>query len=122
MKLGYDTLSSRQFNGNIATQAWGTGSSFPNLFSYTYDKLNRLTSGLSSGTVANSMSEVMTYDDMGNIITLNRAGAGISTYDYTGYGNKLKSISGASVSTAIYQYNVNGNVENDGRLGVTIRL
>src|SRR5690606_7546291 len=61
-QLNYNTGTSPQYNGNIAQQLWGHGSiNTPNVYSYSYDKLNRLLNGTSTGTV---MSEVLTYDDM----------------------------------------------------------
>ena len=62
-------------------------------------QLNRLTSGSSTGI---AMSEVLTYTTMGNINTLNRDGAGVATYSYT--GNKLNSISGGGLTTGSYAY------------------
>jgi len=48
--------------------------SYANAFSYSYDRLNRLTSGVNTGPVA--MAEVLTYDVMGNIKTLKRDNGG----------------------------------------------
>lgn len=73
MQLKYQDGSIPQWNGNIANQYWGAGGSFPNAYTYDYDKLNRLKSEVSSGV---NMSEYMTYDDMGNITSLNRDYAG----------------------------------------------
>lgn len=114
MKLGYDTLSNRQFNGNIATQEWGP--SFGVKYVYSYDKLNRLLSGINAAS--SSMNEVVTYDVMGNIKTMNRGGAGVSTYYYN--GNRLNYITGSSISTGTYDYNLNGSVKIDGRLSATV--
>ncbi|TDQ12032.1 RHS repeat domain-containing protein [Pedobacter metabolipauper] len=116
IKLGYDTLSNAQYNGNISTQEWGTG--FANKFVYNYDKLNRLTSGVSTGI---TMSEVLTYDLMGNIKTMNRDGLGISTYSYQGNNsNRLNTITGNSVSAGAYAYDLNGNAKTDGRNGAVL--
>ncbi|SMC74836.1 DUF6443 domain-containing protein [Pedobacter africanus] len=114
INLKYDTGTIPQYNGNIANQEWGAGTSYPNVYTYEYDKLNRLKSGVSTGVV---MSEYLTYDLMGNIASMNRDGAGASTYSYT--GNKLNSISGA-LTTGGYVYDLNGNATTDGRKGVTI--
>jgi RHS repeat-associated protein len=114
MKLGYDTLANPQYNGNISTQLWG--GSYGNQFNYTYDGLNRLNNGTSSGV---AMGEILTYDVMGNIATMNRDGGGTATYSYT--GNQLTGISGGGLTTAAsYAYNGNGNATTDGRLGTTI--
>ncbi|HKG05646.1 MAG TPA: RHS repeat-associated core domain-containing protein, partial [Pedobacter sp.] len=116
MTLGYDTLATAQYNGNIAMQRWGTGGiSYPNAFSYTYDKLNRLTNAISTGIV---MSEALTYNEMGNITTLNRDGGGIAQYSYS--GNRLTNVSGGGLTTANYIYDGNGNATTDGRNAVTL--
>ncbi|MBB6499989.1 DUF6443 domain-containing protein [Pedobacter cryoconitis] len=109
-KLGYDTLSTPQYNGNIASQNWGTG----NQFVYSYDKLNRLISGTSTGV---TMSEVQSYDLMGNISSLSRDGGAAGVYSYT--GNRLTSITGGPLTTGTYSYDANGNTTTDGRNGVT---
>ena len=102
-----NVIAGAQYNGNIARQRWGHGSTANSTFSYSYDPLNRLTNGSSTGTV---MSEVLAYDDMGNITNLKRDGhaTGIS-YTYT--GNRLMSLSGALTGT--YTYDANGNATKD---------
>ncbi|WP_182922499.1 DUF6443 domain-containing protein [Pedobacter planticolens] len=115
MKLGYDTLSTPQYNGNISAQLWGSGASFPNVFSYQYNSLNRLTNGASTGI---SMSEVLTYDVMGNIASLSRDGGTAGVYGYT--GNRLNSITSGPLVTGNYGYDGNGNATTDGRNGVTL--
>ncbi|MBB2145782.1 RHS repeat-associated core domain-containing protein [Pedobacter sp. LMG 31464] len=115
MKLGYDTLSTPQYNGNISTQLWGSGTSFPNAFGYQYDKLNRLTNGTSTGI---AMSEALTYDVMGNIASLSRDNATAGVYGYT--GNQLNSITSGPLATGSYYYDGNGNATTDGRNGVTL--
>jgi len=115
MELGYDTLSTANYNGNITTQRWGSGASFPNMFSYNYDKINRLTNGISSGI---QMSEELSYDMMGNISSLNRDNTGANMYTYWNGGNRLRSV--ANVTVMDYQYDGNGNATTDGRNGVTL--
>src|SRR5690606_19343951 len=117
-RLDYDRdsvrtlLANAEYNGNISQQHFGHGASTNSTFSYSYDSLNRLTNGSSTGTV---MSEVLAYDDMGNITNLKRDGhaTGIS-YTYT--GNRLMSLSGALTGT--YTYDANGNATKD-RTGMT---
>lgn len=87
------------------------GNTFGNQFLYQYDKLNRLTSGISTGIV---MSEVMSYDVMGNIKSLTRDGAP-GTYNYS--GNRLTNVPGR---TGSYAYDSNGNAITDGRNGLDI--
>ncbi|MBB1646775.1 DUF6443 domain-containing protein [Sphingobacterium sp. UME9] len=103
-------LGNAQFNSNIAQQLWGHGTTtMANMFTYSYDYLNRLKNGSSTGTV---MSEDVSYDDMGNIINLKRNGHAIgTTYSYN--GNKLKSLSGQISTSSDYVYDLNGNVTKD---------
>jgi len=107
-QLAYQDGTVPQYNGNISGQLWGPGSSLGSYFSYGYDKLNRLTSGVGTG-----MSEVLSYDAMGNILSLNRNGVA-RTYTYS--GNRLNSTNGAAGLWA-NQYDANGNMIFDGRLG-----
>jgi len=111
-QLNYNTGSSPQYNGNIAQQLWGHGSTnTPNVYSYSYDKLNRLLNGTSTDTV---MSEVLTYDDMGNIKTLKRDNGTTTTYNYTVNSvasNRLQSLTGGLTGT--YTYDANGNATKD---------
>lgn len=113
MRLKYDDGTVPQYNGNIANQEWGT--SYQNVYTYGYDPLNRLKSGVSTGV---SMSEVLSYDVMGNIKTLNRDNSGIGTYNYQ--GNRLQSISSGPLATGAYMHDSNGNVITDGRNGVSL--
>jgi len=115
-RLKYEDGTSPQYNGNIANQDWGAAASLPNVYTYSYDRLNRLLSGTSTGIV---MSEVLSYDVMGNIKTMNRDAAGTaSTYNYT--GNRLTNITGGALATGNYSYDVNGNTITDGRTGVVL--
>jgi len=111
VKLGYDTLSNPQFNGNIRTQLWG--STYSNRFDYLYDGLDRLTSAISAGV---AMSETVSYDPMGNISSLVRDGLS-GTYNYN--GNQLSGVTG-TFSTGSYGYDANGNAIVDGRAGVVL--
>ena len=109
MGLQYNNGTYPQYNGNISGQSYTNNSS--NTFTYQYDKLNRLTSGAASG-----MSEVLDYDVMGNIKSLNRDGTGAKVYNYTD-GNRLDGITGL---TGLYAYDANGNATTDGRNGVSL--
>lgn len=115
MMMKYSDGTTPQYNGNIANQEWGAGISLPNKFTYGYDKLNRLTASSSTGI---EMSEMLSYDLMGNIKTLNRDGSGLGTYNYT--GNRLTNITGAPLATGTYIYDGNGNVTTDGRTGIVL--
>lgn len=115
-RLKFDEGANKQYNGNIAYQDWGAGSSFPNTYAYIYDKLNRLTNGTSTGVV---ISEVVNYHPNGNIKDLNRDGLGAGIYSYIN-GNKLLKVAGGTLTTGNYSYDGNGNVVVDGRTGVTL--
>ncbi|TKC54975.1 hypothetical protein FBD94_25625, partial [Pedobacter hiemivivus] len=110
LQLKYEDGTEPQYNGNIANQGWGAGSIYANLFTYQYDKLNRLENGTGAG-----MTEVLTYDVMGNIKSLNRDAAGANTYHYI--GNQLNSVDNM---TGTYVHNENGNATYDGRTQATI--
>lgn len=110
-KLKFDEGQQPQYNGNIAYQEWGTGASFPNTFTYTYDKIDRLIDARSTGIV---MKEVVTYHPTGNIKTLNRDESGAGIYNYVN-GNQLNSISGGGLAAGNYNYDPNGNATIDGR-------
>ena len=127
-QLGYHTgsngatLSNAQYNGNIAQQLWGHGASMTSTFTYSYDRLNRLVNGTSSGTTI--MSEALTYDEMGNIRTLSRnigntTSTGLTTYTYqnSNKSNRLASLTGAI--SGQFAYDANGNATKD-RTGMTI--
>ena len=108
---GGSSVAEPQYNGNILIQNWGHGSSITDSYQYEYDKLNRLLSGTSTGAV---MSEVLTYDDMGNIKTLKRDNGTTTTYNYTVNSvasNRLQSLSGGISGT--YTYDANGNAKTD---------
>ncbi|GGH31476.1 RHS repeat-associated core domain-containing protein [Sphingobacterium alkalisoli] len=115
-------LAGAQYNGNIAQQLWGHGAATNSTFSYSYDRLNRLTNGTSTGTTV--MIEALTYDDMGNIKTLSRNTGNTTattsttfTYNNSNKSNRLASLSG---NTNTYLYDANGNTTRD-RTGMTIR-
>jgi RHS repeat-associated protein len=111
MELKYNDSTLPQFNGNISGQSYTNGAS--NAFSYTYDKLNRLTNAVAG----NNLGEAIGYDVMGNIGSLTRDGFG--TNNYTGYyGNRLTAISGFTNST--YAYDANGNLTNDSQKNITL--
>jgi RHS repeat-associated protein len=108
MQLRYDNGTQPQYNGNISGQVYTNGTS--NTFNYSYDRLNRLTMAGATG-----MSEVLSYDVMGNIGSLDRDGTGAMAYSYT--GNRLLSVAGL---TGTYAYDANGNAVTDGRNGTAL--
>jgi RHS repeat-associated protein len=113
-------------------------------YSFTYDALNRLTAGnycgISGGSVYSDASgkynESVTYDNMGNILTLNRIqnGSGLNQLTYTYSGNHLTKVDNAlspvlsygseafndrvQISTE-YLYDKNGNTIYDANGGIS---
>jgi RHS repeat-associated protein len=116
MQLGYNSGVSPLFNGNIASQQWQTYASpvsaTSGMFAYSYDRLNRLTDGISANIKESSIS----YDVMGNITSLKRDGSSAYSYAYT--GNQLQSVSG--LTSGSYHYDANGNMDTDARNGMTL--
>ncbi|MFC3197068.1 DUF6443 domain-containing protein, partial [Parapedobacter deserti] len=103
----------RQYNGNISRQSWRHGTGAVQGYSYTYDRQNRLLTGLSG-----SIGETVTYDRSGNIATLKRDAGAVWTYGYTAAGgNRLQTVTGGS---ATYQYDANGNMTLDGRVNRSV--
>ncbi len=113
---GTAVLANAQYNGNIAQQLWGYAATTNSTFNYAYDALNRLKSGVSTGTV---MSEVLSYDDMGNIATVTRGNGATITYGYNNANksNRLATLSGGMTGT--FTYDLNGNATKD-RTGMTL--
>jgi RHS repeat-associated protein len=112
------TGGTAQYNGNISRQQWGPVAT-PTLhnYTYTYDRLNRLTTANSD----EGHNEQLGYDVMGNISRLQRKKTNVleDQLKYTYTGNRLTSLldSTASVNAAFqlsgttsYTYNANGNM------------
>ncbi|UIR57751.1 RHS repeat-associated core domain-containing protein [Sphingobacterium sp. SRCM116780] len=108
-QLKYQDGTNPQWNGNISQQFWGDDRTLPNIFSYQYDALNRLLNGSNT-----AMTELITYDDMGNIKTLKRDAGTVTTYTYN--GNQLTGLTGGLGGN--YTYDGNGNAKTD-RMGMT---
>ncbi|ASU36338.1 DUF6443 domain-containing protein [Mucilaginibacter xinganensis] len=130
LQLQYNTGTNKQYNGNIAYQLWGTAA-LPNTntFTYTYDRLNRLTSGASSDHFA---ERGISYDVMGNINTLSRVYNNVvidsMAYAYSST-NQAQSINDRSLDAGTigyptgshaYTYDGNGNVKIDNSKGISI--
>jgi len=111
MQLKYNDGTTPQYNGNIANQVWGTPGSLSKNYAYSYDKLNRLTAGVSNEGYT---EQAIDYDLNGNIQHLTRQ---TSAYTYAYIGNRLQSVSG--LTTGTYTYDVNGNMQYDARTGKT---
>jgi len=119
--LIYDTQTNKAYNGNIMYRYWGTPGNLNNSYTYTYDKLNRVTAGTSS---AGFTENGITYDAEGNITALNRYTAGGTeidelSYTYNTSSSQLNHITdntsnnnGLPAGATFYQYDGNGNVWN----------
>jgi RHS repeat-associated protein len=112
-----DAGITQQFNGNISQQLYSGQYSGSKSFTYSYDKLNRLTNAaLGTGTTLN---EAITYDGRGNILTLNRGGQSYTTpltytYGSSGVSNQLATVAATGFTTRNYAYDGNGNATTDG--------
>ncbi|SEJ26030.1 RHS repeat-associated core domain-containing protein [Dyadobacter koreensis] len=121
-------------NGSISKVQWQSKdeSDFTAGLTFEYDGASRLSgsTGISYANVPypNKESNIL-YDENGNITNLTRSGASVDnlTYQYTGTGNKLFSISdnsgndtGVKNGTYSYTYDANGNMLTDGNRGAVI--
>ncbi|MEW7291265.1 DUF6443 domain-containing protein [Aquimarina sp. 2304DJ70-9] len=124
------------YNGNISETIWKTANdNTKRSYSYSYDHLNRITDGFCSNGSYNLLG--VTYDKMGNIISLNRngyqGGSSFGSMDALSYtydnGNKLLSVTdGGNKSYGFkdgtntnddFVYDVNGNMTIDRNKGIT---
>ena len=132
-----------KYNGNIAEVSWKTSTvTNDNIrrYGYVYDGLNRLLAGFyqkDTNPSAKEYFEKMDYDLNGNITNLKRSQGALTgsstamtidnlSYDYTGYGNKIKSVTDLSgqysgypdVSGNIIGYDLNGNMTDQKDKGI----
>jgi YD repeat-containing protein len=118
-QLGYDSVkfatTPKNYNGNITEQIfWAYNTPAPHTQQhvvYAYDPMNRL----NSGTSTTGLNEVISYDEIGNIVSLTRNG---NTGNYAYADNQLNIISG--VTGTPYTYDGNGNTHHDGRINEDI--
>ena len=144
-KIGYNEGTNALYNGNISVTQWKTANTDNSLksYDYTYDALNRITSGIDN--TGNYNLANISYDKNGNITNLQRQGhtneAATSfgvmdnlTYTYQNKSNKLVIVSDAGNNTYgfkddytgsgtdtsnDYTYDANGNMETDTNKGIT---
>ncbi len=139
-KLDYNTGSGMHlFNGNISATSWRTANTDRSLKSYTYsyDALNRITAATGANTSNYNVSGI-SYDKMGNTLSLNRRGhtnteatlfdnMDLLSYTYDS-GNQLQEVADSSDNdfgfkdgnTGIdYEYDTNGNMTVDKNKGIT---
>ncbi len=136
--IDYNKGTSPLYNGNISKTSWQTANdNITRSYTYTYDALNRIKTGISNDNKYN-LSNV-TYDKMGNILSLSRKGhtntaattfgdMDILAYTYDS-GNKLLKVVdtandafGFKDDTNInddFEYDDNGNMVIDRNKGIT---
>ncbi len=140
-KINYNTPqygATALFNGNIAETEWKTGNDHvQRWYAYDYDALNRITEATSNDGNYN-LSNV-TYDKVGNILSLDRKGhlntaaTSFGNMDLLSYtydsGNKLLKVADTGNKTYgfkdgtntnnDFEYDVNGNMTLDRNKGIT---
>ena len=117
-------------SGNVEENRWKSANDgILKKYSYQYDALNRLTSGVYTEPGAavpkdNFYNEILTYDLGGNISNLKRTSGGIGStaqeiddLDYVYIGNRLKTVtdsknnlSGYPTGGGLFDYDLNGNM------------
>ncbi|WP_160114373.1 DUF6443 domain-containing protein [Aquimarina sp. AU119] len=136
--LDYNAGVNPLYNGNISKTAWQTANdNVTRSYEYTYDALNRIISGVSNDGKYN-LSNV-SYDKMGNILSLNRKGhtnanatsfgdMDLLSYKYdwgnkllkaTDTGNKTFGFKDGTNTNNDFTYDVNGNMISDQNKGIT---
>ncbi|RKR84506.1 RHS repeat-associated protein [Mucilaginibacter gracilis] len=117
LNLAYNTNISTgaapQFNGNIAEMYTTSDNTAANSkMKYSYDALNRLIAADHSNGLLTENG--ITYDKMGNIMTLNRMGASLAALSYNYNGNQLTTVWKGGATFRTYTYDGNGNATTDG--------
>ncbi|WP_157859470.1 DUF6443 domain-containing protein [Chryseobacterium angstadtii] len=116
-QLKYQDGTTPQWNGNISQQLWNDNEKLDATakgFTYSYDKIGRLTGGTNGLSGTAGIAEVLEYDDMGNIKTLKRDALAVTAYTYN--GNRLTGLTGGVSGN--YTYFDNGSVKTD-RMGMS---
>ncbi len=114
-----------QYNGNIGALSWQTGTGNEQVYRYAYDYLDRITSAQMTG---NTYRTAYSYDQRGNLLTLDRYDANstmIDDLEYFNYSgtNRINTIvdsgtpagfdKGNAIVFAAYNYDANGNLSHD---------
>ncbi|WP_271729331.1 DUF6443 domain-containing protein [Aquimarina algiphila] len=136
--IDYNEGANPLYNGNIAGTSWQTANDNINRsYNYTYDALNRIITGISNDGRYNLSN--ISYDKMGNILSLNRTGhlneaaTTFGAMDNLGYtydaGNKLLKVADTGNTTFGFKdgtntnddftYDDNGNMITDQNKGIT---
>lgn len=126
------------YNGNIGSLRWQTmvpaGLSLNGevqSYEYTYDKLDRLIlANYITPNKTGRYNEALSYDVMGNIISLQRTGGAGSTninnfsysYSNSNQSNQLYQVTDAANNNQVttYTYDLNGNQISDSRKDISI--
>ena len=142
-KIGYNSGNTPLYNGNISSTQWKTQNTDSNLktYTYTYDALNRLKTA-TDNTGRYNLSNLR-YDKNGNITSLLRKGAVVSSpgntsshydimddmdYSYGGtnklnkvidYGYPNYGFKDSAIDDQDYWYDANGNMTRDDNKGIT---
>ncbi len=136
--IDYNSGANPLYNGNISKTSWQTANdNVTRSYTYTYDALNRIKTGISNDDKYN-LSNV-SYDKMGNILSLNRKGhintaattfgdMDILSYTYDN-GNKLLRVGDTGNDNYGFKdgvntnddfvYDDNGNMTIDRNKGIT---
>lgn len=142
MKLDYNTAG--EYNGNIGAISWASaGDTDKKRYDFSYDELNRLTQAtyINQSDVAfnNDFNMDASYDENGNILTLNRRGRVLNApqqidalnYTYAANSNQLISVGDTGGDNHIgdfgdgntigddYSYDANGNMIQDANKDIT---
>lgn len=144
MQLEYTAAG--QHNGNIGAIDWkSAGDSDRKRYTYSYDKVNRLTAAVfdnvNNNAFDNDYNMNASYDANGNIKTLNRKGRVLNTakcidqlsYDYAANSNQLTMVTESDPnnnydigdfkdgtnSGVDYKYDANGNLTEDKNKDIT---
>lgn len=135
MKLDYHQ-DGRLYNGLLSKQTWLADSVQRN-YLYDYDKANRYTKAIFSGSAAENYNENAAYDANGNILKLNRFGESSSntyaridslTYSYSTNSNQLNGITDLANknvghkdngNATDYTYYSDGSQKTDSNKGIT---
>ncbi|MEW7289013.1 DUF6443 domain-containing protein [Aquimarina sp. 2304DJ70-9] len=134
--IDYNSGTTPLYNGNISKTSWRTANdNVTRSYEYTYDALNRITSGISNDG-RYDLSEI-SYDKMGNIMSLSRNGfqsassyANMDILDYhydlgnklvkvLDTGNKTYGFRDGTNTNDDFEYDENGNMIIDRNKGIS---
>ncbi len=136
--LDYNSGTNALYNGNISKASWQTANdNTTRSYAYTYDALNRIVTGISNDGKYNLSG--VSYDKVGNILSLNRKGhlntnatsfgnMDLLSYTYdsgnkllqvTDTGNKIYGFKDGTNTNEDFEYDDNGNLTIDRNKQIT---